>query len=29
MPYVKAWLDRLPDLAQGGVEVMRMEVLAR
>lgn len=28
MPYVKAWFARLPDLAQGGVEVMRMEVLA-
>lgn len=28
-PYVKAWLDRLPELAQGGLEVMRMEVLAR
>ncbi|MET0532677.1 MAG: putative quinol monooxygenase [Steroidobacter sp.] len=28
MPYVKAWFAKLPDLAQGGVEVMRMEVLA-
>lgn len=28
-PYVKAWLDRRPELAQGGAEVMRMEVLAR
>lgn len=27
MPYVKAWFAKLPDLAQGGVEVMRMEVL--
>jgi quinol monooxygenase YgiN len=27
MPYVKAWFAELPDLAQGGVEVMRMEVL--
>lgn len=28
MPYVKAWFAKLPNLAQGGVEVMRMEVLA-
>jgi quinol monooxygenase YgiN len=28
MPYVKAWFAKLPELAQGGVEVMRMEVLA-
>lgn len=28
MPYVKAWFAKLPSLAQGGVEVMRMEVLA-
>jgi quinol monooxygenase YgiN len=27
MPYVKAWFAQLPELAQGGVEVMRMEVL--
>jgi quinol monooxygenase YgiN len=27
MPYVKAWFAKLPELAQGGVEVMRMEVL--
>ena len=27
MPYVQAWFARLPDLAQGGVQVMRMEVL--
>jgi quinol monooxygenase YgiN len=27
MPYVKAWFSKLPELAQGGVEVMRMEVL--
>lgn len=28
MPYVKAWFAKLPELAQGGVKVMRMEVLA-
>lgn len=28
-PYVKAWLARLPELAQGGVEVMHMEVLGK
>ena len=27
MPYVKAWFAKLPSLAQGGVAVMRMEVL--
>lgn len=27
MPYVKAWFAKLPALAEGGVEVMRMEVL--
>jgi quinol monooxygenase YgiN len=27
MPYVKAWLARLPELAESGVTVMRMEVL--
>ena len=27
MPYVKAWFDQLPSLADGGVKVMRMEVL--
>ena len=27
MPYVKAWLAKLPELAEGGVAVMRMEVL--
>ena len=27
MPYVKAWFARLPELADGGVKVMRMEVL--
>lgn len=27
MPYVKQWFTRLPELAEGGVEVMRMEVL--
>lgn len=29
MPYVKAWLARLPELAQGGVEVLHMEVLGK
>lgn len=28
MPYVQAWFAKLPELAQGGVQVMRMEVLA-
>lgn len=27
MPYVKAWLARLPELAEGGVKVVRMEIL--
>ncbi|NMN03784.1 MULTISPECIES: putative quinol monooxygenase [unclassified Novosphingobium] len=27
MPYVQAWFAKLPALAQGGVQVMRMEVL--
>lgn len=27
MPYVKAWLAKLPELAQGGVKVVRMEIL--
>jgi quinol monooxygenase YgiN len=27
MPYVKEWLARLPELAQGGVKVTRMEIL--
>jgi quinol monooxygenase YgiN len=27
MPYVQAWFARLPELADGGVEVMRMAVL--
>lgn len=27
MPYVKDWFAKLPALADGGVEVMRMEVL--
>ncbi|HWA44603.1 MAG TPA: putative quinol monooxygenase [Hypericibacter adhaerens] len=28
MPYVKDWFARLPGLAEGGVKVMRMEILA-
>jgi quinol monooxygenase YgiN len=28
MPYVQEWFARLPELADGGVTVMRMEVLA-
>jgi quinol monooxygenase YgiN len=28
MPYVKNWFSKLPELAQGGVKVMRMEILA-
>jgi len=28
MPYVKDWFARLPELADGGVKVMRMEILA-
>lgn len=27
MPYVKAWFAKLPELADGGVEVMRMAIL--
>jgi quinol monooxygenase YgiN len=27
MPYVQAWFARLPELADGGVKVMRMEIL--
>lgn len=27
MPYVQAWFARLPELADGGVEVMQMEIL--
>ena len=27
MPYVKDWFEKLPELAEGGVTVMRMEVL--
>jgi quinol monooxygenase YgiN len=27
MPYVKAWLAKLPELAEGGVTVTRMKVL--
>jgi len=29
MPYVKAWFAKLPELADGGVEVMRMAVLGK
>jgi quinol monooxygenase YgiN len=28
MPYVQEWFAKLPDLADGGVKVMRMEILA-
>jgi len=28
MPYVKDWFAKLPELADGGVKVMRMEILA-
>jgi len=28
MPYVKDWFAKLPELAEGGVTVMRMEILA-
>jgi quinol monooxygenase YgiN len=28
MPYVQEWFAKLPDLADGGVKVMRMQVLA-
>jgi quinol monooxygenase YgiN len=27
MPYVKAWFAKLPELAEGGVKAMRMEIL--
>jgi quinol monooxygenase YgiN len=29
MPYVKEWFAKLPELADGGVKVMTMEILAR
>jgi quinol monooxygenase YgiN len=29
MPYVQEWFAKLPELAHGGVKVMRMEILAR
>jgi quinol monooxygenase YgiN len=29
MPYVKEWFTKLPELADGGVKVMRMEILAK
>lgn len=29
MPYVQDWFAKLPGLAEGGVEVMRMEVLGK
>lgn len=29
MPYVQAWFAKLPELAEGGVEVMRMAVLGK
>ncbi|RXT35585.1 putative quinol monooxygenase [Bradyrhizobium betae] len=29
MPYVQAWFAKLPELADGGVEVMRMAILGK
>jgi quinol monooxygenase YgiN len=29
MPYVKDWFAKLPELADGGVKVMRMEILEK
>src|SRR5262249_41671771 len=29
MPYVKDWFAKLPELADGSVKVMRMEILAK
>jgi quinol monooxygenase YgiN len=29
MPYVKEWFAKLPELADGGVEVMRMAILGK
>lgn len=29
MPYVRDWFAKLPELADGGVKVMKMEVLAK
>ena len=29
MPYVQEWFAKLPELADGGVSVMRMEILAQ
>ena len=29
MPYVKEWFAKLPELADGGVRVMRMQILGR
>lgn len=29
MPYVQAWLAKLPELAEGGVRAMRMEILGQ
>lgn len=29
MPYVKDWLAKLPDLADGGVKVVRLSVLTQ
>ena len=28
MPYVKDWFAKLPELADGGVKVTRMEILS-
>lgn len=29
MPYVKAWFEKLPELAEGGVKAMKMQILAQ
>ena len=29
MPYVQDWFSKLPELADGGVKVLRMEILAK
>jgi hypothetical protein len=29
MPYVQEWFAKLPELAEGGVQVMRLEILTQ